>query len=455
MKEKLLDFGLNSAKEDNFMSVTSFFDQSLRLYSAHSNVRSIPFIGDGFKEAQRKAMWGMLSRGENASLISVERVASYCAAETDYHHGVVSMEGTIVGLAQDFAGSNNMNFLVPEGQFGSRRSHGSAASRYIETTLHENFRKIFRKDDDIILEQKKVGDIKIEPKYFIPLLPTILLNGAEGMGTGHATHIFCYSPKDLKDAIIKILDKKQLTDHTLTPSWNGFNGKVRRDSANGQVIVTGEFKTVTTTEIRVTELPVGVQSDKYEEILIKLEDQGKIKSYKNASDDTGFEFIIKVPRTTSMLTDDELIKILKLESRDTENLTVWNPDGVLQKYESVEKLLADFVQWRLERYEDRRQRQLELTNEQIKWLEEVIRFIGFYLDNAQKFRNTGKKDLIALLNENKFTQPERLLGMSIWTLTKDHSDDLLKKLEAEQKKLQFLNSDTSEKMYRRELNEFK
>jgi DNA topoisomerase-2 len=454
MAKELLDYGLNSAKMVN-IDVHDFFDQSLRLYSAHSNVRGIPFIGDGFKEAQRKAIWGMLERGENAGFISVERVSSHCAAVTDYHHGVGSMQGTLVGLAQDFAGSNNFNLLIPEGQFGSRRSHGASAARYIETRLHENFRKIFRKEDDIILEQKKVGDIRIEPKYFIPLLPLILLNGAEGMGTGHATHIFCYSPEELKKAILKLLDGKKLEDNSLVPTWNGFTGKVERDKTNGQVKVTGDFKMVSTTEIRVTELPVGLQSDKYEEILIKLEDQGKIKSYKNASDDTGFEFILKVPRTTSMVEREELLKTLKLESRDTENLTVWNPDGVIEKYESVEKLLAAFVEWRVERYEDRRQKQIQITTDQIAWLDEVVRFIAFYLDNTQKFRNTGKKELIELLQANKFTQPERLLSMSIWTLTKDHSEDLLKKLESEKKKLDALNVDTADKMYRRELSEFK
>jgi len=388
-------------------------------------------------------------------LISVERVSAHCAAVTDYHHGIGSMQGTLIGLAQAFAGSNNVNFLVPDGQFGSRLSHGASAPRYIETKLHEHFRKIFRREDDVILEQRRVGDVKIEPKYFIPLLPVVLLNGAEGMGTGHATHIFSYKPDDLKKAIITLLDGKLLVDHTLVPWWIDFKGKVERDKTNGQVKVTGDFTAVSSTELRVTELPVGIQSDKYEEILIKLEDQDKVKSFKNASDDTGFEFILKVPRTTSYLTKDELIKMLKLEARDTENLTVWNPEGKIQKYESTEKLLADFVKWRLERYEDRRLKQIALTQEQIAWLEEVIRFIAFYLAHAQEFRNTGKKDLVELLTKNGFTQPERLLSMSIWTLTKDHADDLLKKLDVERKKLELLEVDTPAKMYKRELSELK
>ena len=453
-KKDLLDFGVNNAKIIEIFT-HDFFDGSLRLYSAHSNVRGIPFIGDGFKEAQRKAMWGMLDRGENAALISVERVSAHCAAVTDYHHGIGSMQGTLAGLAQNFAGSNNVNFLVPEGQFGSRRSHEVAAARYIETKLHENFRKIFLKADDIILEQRRSGDLKLEPKYFIPLLPVILLNGAEGMGTGHSTHIFSYGVDDIKKAVIKLLDGKKLEDHTLVPSWNDFTGKVVRDKVSGQVTVTGEVKVMTTSEVRVVELPVGIQSDKYEDILNKLEDQGKIKSYKNASDDTGFEFIIKVPRVTTCLEHDELIKMLKLESRDTENLTVWNPNGEIQKYESVEKLLADFVTWRLERYEDRRREQIRISEEQIVWLEELIRFINFYIKNAKQFRDTGKKDLVELLKNNNFTQPERLLSMAIWNLTKDNIDELTKKLEDERKKLETLKEDSAEKMYRRELNALK
>lgn len=451
----LIDYGINSAKTE-VIAAHEFFNDYLRLYSAHSNVRGIPFIGDGFKEAQRKAIWGMKARGENAGLVTIERVSSHCANVTDYHHGTGSMEGTLVGLAQDFAGSNNVNFLVPEGQFGSRKSHGAAASRYIETTLHANFRKIFKREDDEILVQKKTGEgVLIEPKYFIPLLPVVLLNGAEGMGTGHATHIFCYSAEDLKKATLKVLDGKELKDHELVPSWNGFKGKVERDVTNGQVKVTGDFEIVNSTEIKVKELPVGMQSDKYEEILFGLEDKGLIKSFKDASDENGFDFVVKVPRTTSYLDRAELLKIFKLEARDTENLTVWNPKGFIQKYESTEKLLADFVAWRLERYEDRRQRHIVLTRELISWLEEVIRFIDFYLANTDKFRNLKRDDAIKLLVDNEFTQSERLLSMQIWSLTRDRIDENLEKLKGERLKLEKLEKDTPVEMYRRELKELK
>ena len=157
------------------VDVYSFFNENLKLYSAHSNVRGIPFIGDGFKQAQRKAVWGMLARGEIAGKNTVERIAAASASFTDYHHGVGSMEGTIVGLAQDFAGSNNMNLLSPDGQFGSRLDKKSSASRYIKTQLHPNFRALYKKDDDIIMEFNYSNGDKIEPKFFCMLSTTLKL----------------------------------------------------------------------------------------------------------------------------------------------------------------------------------------------------------------------------------------------------------------------------------------
>lgn len=435
-------------------SVKEFFDKYLRLFSAHSNVRGIPFIGDGFKEAQRKAVHGMLKRGENASLISVERVSASCAAETDYHHGIGSMQGTIVGLAQDFAGANNLNWFVPDGQFGARSAHGASAPRYISTTLHDNFRKIFQKDDDILLDHKKVGDMKIEPKFFIPLLPVILVNGAEGMGTGHATHIFCYKPDDLRKNILDVLKGKELTAGTLVPWWNGFNGQVKRETS-GQVAVFGDLVVENSTTIRVTELPVGLQSDAYEDHLYNLQDKGLIKKFNNQSDKDGFDFVVTVPRTTSMRTRDELIKMFKLEQRDTENFTCWGPDGNIKKYTSAEELLAEWVVWRLDLFEKRRQKQIAALKKEIAFTEESIRFIEFYLANVEKFRNIKKDDMVALLMSAGFEDYNRYMGLPIWSLTKDRIDDLHNKLFKDKTKLAALEVDTADAMFNRELKELK
>lgn len=433
-----------------------FIDDKLRLYSAHSNVRGIPFIGDGFKQAQRKAVWGMLKRGESADKDTVERISARAASDTDYAHGVGSLESTIVGLAQDFAGSNNMPIFEKFGQFGDRLSKKPSASRYIKTKLSHNFRQLFQKEDDLIFEHMTSNGMLVEPKYFIPVLPLVLINGAEGMGTGHSTYIMSYNPNEIRSAIYDVLNDRQLYAGQLTPWWNGFAGKTYREE-NGQVVIEGkyEIKEGKTPTIIVRELPVGIQSDQYKAHLDKLEDRGIIIDYDNLSDKNGFEFVIKVPRTTIAKSDEEIKKLFKLVSRETENLTVWNGDGVLTRYDCVENLLIDWVLWRVERYEERRQALIVKTANDISWAAMKIKFIKFYLKNSNYFRVTPTAELLKRLTEEGFVRHDELLGLPIRSLTLDKIEELERILADLKQELVRLEADDAVSMYKRELKELK
>lgn len=428
-----------------------FFNTAFKDFSLYDNVRSIPFLTDGLKPAQRKAIYGTLTRGENAGLIQVERLASVVAAATDYHHGTGSMASTIVGLANNYAGSNNLNLFLPEGQFGSRLTAESAAHRYIETKLSPWFRALFPKADDAILVHHEVDGEKIEPKTYAPLLPMVLVNGAQGTGTGHACLIMSYRPSDIREAVLKVLDSKKLKHGALTPWFNGFSGTIERNPETGQVVVTGKLEVVNSTTIKITELPIGTYLDQYKDRLHKLEDNGFIKDYEDRSTEDGFDFTIQVPRSTTALSEEELYKKFGLISRDTENYTVWNIDGVLQRFESAEALVEAFVPWRLEMMEKRRQHLIADLKEQVRFASEVIRFIRFYLANVKVFRDTGKKELVEILLKHHFVDYERLLAMQIWSLTKDRIAELEKKLEALKSDLAKIESDTAVNMYKREL----
>lgn len=428
-----------------------FMNSSFKEFSLYDNVRSIPSICDGFKNAQRKAVYGMVLRGENAGEIQVERVAAQIAAATDYHHGVGSLEGTLVGLANDYSGTNNMNLLVPSGQFGSRLTKEAAASRYIFTSLHANFRKLFKKEDDLILDHIYVNGEKIEPKQFIPLIPLSLINGAQGTGTGHACVILNYNPNDVKRAVMDVIEGKK--SKPLVPWYRGFTGKIERNEA--QTVITGRLEVVNTTTIKITELPVGTYLDSYKNTLEKLIDSGFIKDYEDNSTEDGFDFVVNCPRSTTILDEEVLYQKFKLISRDTENLTLWNTDGVLKRYGSVEEIIEEFVVWRLDKYEVRRQKLMTLTKADIEWLSEKIRFINFYLKNHNKFRNAAKKELIEMLLENKFDRYQELLSMPIWALTKEKIEELENDLAAAKQRLAELEGDTAAKMYNRELKDFK
>lgn len=442
---------------ENTLSASQFIDDRLRLYSAHSNVRGIPFLGDGMKQAHRKAVWGMLKRGENAGFDTVERIAAAAASTTDYHHGVGSLEGTIVTLAQSFAGANNVPLFDKMGQHGDRLYHRPSASRYIKAKLASYFRQLFPKDDDLIFEHVVSNGMEVEPRFFTPLLPLVLVNGAEGLGTGHSTFIFAYNPDDLKAAILKLLDGKGLRANTLVPWFRGFNGTVTRDKETGQVVIEGRYeaKPGRTPTLVVTELPIGVQSDQYKVHLEKLEDRELVTDFDNLSDKKGFEFVLRVPRSTLAKSDEELKKLLKLVTRTTENLTVWDGDGVLKRYDSVEALLEDWVTWRVARMEDRRMALIKKIQADIAWASLKIRFIRYYLKNVAYFRDTPNKELQARLVEEGFERHTELLDMPMRNLTHDKIKELEKDVEDLKLELKSLQADTAVEMYRRELKGLK
>ena len=443
-------------KAANAISVGNFFNSAVKAFSHQDNIRSIPTITDGLKPSQRKAIFGtMKGRGERPPLLSVERLAAGVAERTDYHHGVGSMVSTIAGMgAVAMPGMNNMNLFVPGGQFGSRLTKDAGAGRYIESTISAYFRQIFKKEDDIILKHHIVDGHEIEPITYIPLLPFVLVNGGSGTGTGHACEIKPYHPNDLRDVILKILDGKFPQPGKLVPWFRGYHGTVERNPENGQVITKGKLEVVNSTVIQITELPVGVYLDQYKEHLNNLIEKEFIKDFDDGSSEDSFDFRIIAPRSTTSLPLDELYQKFKLIGRDTENFTVWNADGYIQKFATAEDLIEAFVPWRLERYEERRQVTIADINENVRLLSETIRFIKFYLGNVKLFSGTGKKQLIEVLLENKFADYEKLLSMAIWNLTKDKIEELENKLTDLKKTLSALENDTAEEMYKRELKTF-
>lgn len=436
--------------------VKDYINSAVKAFSLADCVRSLPFLGDGLKPSQRKALYAAVLRGENAGELQMERLCSEFCAKTDYHHGVGSMVSTVTGMAVTrIPGANNMNMFVPEGQFGSRLTKEAGAGRYIFTYLSPYFRRLFPKADDPILEHNYVDGTKIEPKHYLPLLPLVLINGATGTGTGHSCEIKSYHPNQIRDYCVKILDGKKLKPNSLVPWFRGFHGEVERNPETGQIVTYGKLEVVNTTTILITELPISKFLDDYKEVLNKLEDDGFIKNYDDSSTEDSFRFTVSVPRTTSALSIDDLYAKFKLISRDTENLTLWTPEGTLKRFNNVEEIIETFVNWRVDFYEARRQHLISDLEEAIRYNSEVVRFIKFFMANTKKFRDTSKKELIELLLENNFVDYEKLLGMPIWSLTKDRIDDLLAKLESLKGELKSLQDDTAIDMYRRELMEFK
>ena len=176
------------------------------MFSIADCARSIPSLCDGLKPGQRKILFACFKR-KLKNEIKVAQLSGYVAEHSAYHHGEVSLQGTIVAMAQNFVASNNINLLLPNGQFGTRNMGGKdcASARYIFTALSPVTRYLFPESDDQVLQYLEEEGQSIEPNHYLPIIPLSLVNGAEGIGTGWSTFIPQHNPRDIVDNIRRLM----------------------------------------------------------------------------------------------------------------------------------------------------------------------------------------------------------------------------------------------------------
>ena len=433
----------------NQVTIKEIINTDVRDFSIYNCERSIPSGVDGLKTSQRKVIFGMMKKFPTQEA-KVSIVSAGVMEISAYHHG--SLDGVIVNMAQNFPGSNNLPYLDAIGQFGSRISPDAAASRYIFTKLTKNFRQIFKSEDDDILEYLDDDGQSIEPKFYLPILPAILINGAEGMGTGFACSIAAYNPEELKTHIQKKLTGKKITGR-LNPWYRGFNGTIER--SGDQVICKGVIDIVNTTTIKIKDLPIGMYTIKYREVLNSLEDKNVIKSYVDNSTEEATEFVVTVPRETTKKSTEDLLKTFKLITRTTENLTVWKENGTIKRFDTVEDLIDWFVQYRLTRYEDRRTNLIRAQEEQKSWFEEQMRFIQLYLKRSKVWSGMTEQAVVDELVASGLNRTDDLLSIRVRRLTGDSIEDLKKKIEQSTLEITRLNSMTATDLYLDDLSQLK
>jgi len=226
---------------------------------------------DGLKTSLRKILFVEFKKNLTKEM-KVAQFSGYVSKNSAYHHGEASLNAAIVGMAQNFVGSNNINLLVPSGQFGTRLQGGkdSASERYIFTYLNKITRCIFPSADDNILTYLDDDGMPVEPLYYAPIIPMVLVNGAKGIGTGFSTEILCYNPMTIIKYLKTKLEKKEseLKEIVFTPFYEGFNGTIVKIDSNtdyAKYLVKGTYKVVGPDKIRITELPVGTWTEDFKE----------------------------------------------------------------------------------------------------------------------------------------------------------------------------------------------
>jgi DNA topoisomerase-2 len=419
----------------NEQRLKKFIDDDLRVFSNLDNVRSIPSVVDGFKDSHRKSVYGLIKHGKDK--IKVAQLASATALLTAYNHGEGALASTIIGLAQKFPGSNNVNLFEPIGQFGSILSDEAANPRYIYTKPSEHLRQYIRAEDDAILKYREEEGQQLDPEYFLPVVPMWIVNGVMGIGTGHSSKILSRSPANVIAAVKVIIDC--ISNNTpvipdlskyMTPHFNGWKGKITKGDSNTQWIMTGCIEKVSTTVLKITELPVQYSVDKYKEILITLMDEGVVKDFDNNSNEDSFEFVVTVPREVGRLTEAQLISKFKLSLKFGENVTLWDANNKLKRYNDVTEALIEFVNFRLDQYQPRKDYQVAALETDLTKISDKLTFINWWNSTKNPHLMTADeiKAAVVLVDNNNF---DSLLSMQIRSLTVEK----VKLLEAEHKEL--------------------
>ena len=431
------------------VDITEYIDKFLIRFSIEDLSRSIPNVIDGLKVSQRKCFYGLLKKnlgkGKN---IKVAQLAGYIAEQTNYHHGENCLLDTIIKMAQDFVGSNNVPLFYGDGAFGSRGAGGqdAASARYIFTRLSDITRKIFLKNDDELFDYVIEDGDKVEPNYYVPIIPTILLNGSIGIGTGYSTNIPSFKLEDVIDRVERWINKEEFK--SLTPYYEGFKGKIIKTSTG---IATKGILTKEGDQIHITELPVGVWTDTFKEKLEDLLLEKKITKLVNHSTEKDVCFIIEGPKDCE--------KLLKMTSPIKINLVAFDRNGVIKQYDSIQEMIEEFCEVRLEFYVKRKKELLRSLNHEKMVLSNKHRFLNDVITKKIKLFNEKEEIVIASLDDEKYDRIDDkydyLLNMSARQFTNERMTELENRVNGIIIKIGEIENTTEREMWLSDLNKLK
>ena len=423
-----LDYGLP------LVPVDDFFNSELYEFSRADIVRSIPSVIDGLKKSQRQALCGALHHFERTGnqKYKVAQLSGVVAAFTKYAHGEVSMQDTIVNMAQDFAGSNNMPLFMTQGAFGSRMQNGkdAASARYIYTSLREHTRKIFPGADDEVLQYPLEEGSRVQPRFYVPTIPLLLLNGAHGIGTGFATKLPCFKLEDVVGITRRLLRGETGVEDPL-PHYAGYstNHKTTED-ASKWTFCGGYEVGPAPNRITITELPIGVSIEGYKEkVLDKLVESKLVTKYiVNHVNENCPRFEVT---TTGPVIQDNVLQDFKLTTSISKNCMFFlDRDGKVVQFKSIVDIVAAWLETKLEYVEKRRQAQIKRTRDVVGELETKIKFVRGVVEDKIVLAKRTESDIRQQMVRHGIPEAshERLLGMSLLSVSAERVEKLEREL---------------------------
>nr|QBK85211.1 MAG: DNA topoisomerase II [Iridovirus LCIVAC01] len=469
-KKWLAEYDSNNIPEEGKqMNISDFLNTEMIKFSIDDCKRSIPHIMDGLKESHRKILFSCFLRNlkSTGKSLKVAQLAGFVAEKTNYHHGEQCLFDTITKMAQDFPGSNNIPLLFRDGQFGSRLAGGkdAANARYIFTKLEKLTRLIFPEQDDILLENIVDEGNTVEPKFYAPIIPMILVNGCvAGIGTGYSCSIPCYNPRNLIECIKIWLDSdgdgyknedieiSQFPD--IIPWYRGFEGKIEK-LENGKYITRGRYKDSGRNRVIVDELPIGMWTDKFKEYLENMLEHRSIKKIRNYSTPQKVKFeITECPNGTKC--NQRNLRLTTTLS--TTNMVLFNSQGKIKKYSSVDEIIDEFCKIRFEYYKRRKKYTLKEQVKKYKHLKNKHRFINDVIEEKLHIYRRPEEDIIEDLKQKEYNTDkgsyDYLLNISMRSFTQKKLEELEKEIKKIVRSVKDLKKTSEKEMWLQDLNKF-
>jgi len=412
------------------LSIADFINSDMVNFSVADVKRSIPHVCDGLKPSQRKVLFACMKRNLTSE-IKVAQLSGYISEVSAYHHGEASLQGTIIGMAQDYMGSNNINLLEPCGQFGTRLMGGkdAASCRYIFTRLSSAAQHVFDSRDTSTLKLLEDDGKAIEPEFYVPTLPMVLVNGAEGIGTGYSTNIPCFNPDDIKKNILRCMDGR--LPLAMTPWYRGFKGTVhKKDNTTWSLI--GNYTETASGIITVTELPPGKWTQDYKEYLDSLVERERIMSFDNHSTEESVKFIIRGYTGVDPRKELGLIKAVH-----TTNMWLMTPNG-MKKYKSAEDIVIDYFAIRMQHYKARKLNMLKEYRVLAAVASNKARFVRLVVNGDLVIFKRKRQSIDDSLVKLKFDTVQGTFDYLMNIKTSQYTEESITRLnneEAEKKKL--------------------
>lgn len=475
-KEWLTNYDRNSYLDtnDNKVSYTDFVNKELIHFSKYDCERSIPNMMDGLKISLRKILYSAFKKNLSTE-IKVAQFSGYVSEHSGYHHGEASLNAAIVGMAQDYVGSNNINLLMPNGQFGTRLQGGkdSASERYIFTQLNTITRYIYRKEDDAVLEYLKDDGFPVEPMFYVPIIPMILVNGGKGIGTGFSTDILSYSVDNLISYLQRKLKGESTEDIVFRPQYKGFTGTCQEMDGK-KYIAKGTYQKLSDKKVRITELPIGHWTDDFKQHVENLMEADKnkknkafVKDYNDMSTDTTVDIEITLNEPIDESLDSSNMynnfeKLMKLyTSLSTNNMHLFNDEEKLMKFDNEKEIVDSYFPVRLKYYQKRKDYMVDALQKELTLLSNKARYIQENLDGEIDLRKKKREDILEMMVARKYavieddTDYKYLLKMPMDSVSAENAEKLINDRINKEAELCVIQSTAIENMWLKDLDELK